>query len=146
MASPGGTSTCSEEGGLLAVVEQRKRKRMISNRESARRSRMRKQKHLDGLTAQSKQLSTEKEQLVTSLSLTQQQCAAVEAENCVLRAQGTELSRRLQALEEILCLVGSLGGGSPANLGGNFNSTSSWGSFMCMNQPIMAAAESLFYC
>lgn len=107
---------------------------------------MRKQKHLDGLTAQAKQLRTENEQLATSLSLTQQQCAAMEAENCVLKAQGTELGRRLQALEEILCVVGHLGGGSPANLGGSFNSIGSWGSFLCMNQPIMGPAKSMFYC
>ncbi|XP_074581015.1 bZIP transcription factor 44-like [Curcuma longa] len=112
MASPHGSSSGSillqnsgSEEDLQALIDQKKRKRKISNRESARRSRMRKQKHLDDLTAQVNQLREDNSQISTYLSLTTQQYFAMEAENSVLRTQMMELSDRLQSLYEILyCL------------------------------------------
>ncbi|URD99910.1 ocs element-binding factor 1 [Musa troglodytarum] len=81
---------------------------MTSNRESARRSRMRKQKHLDDLTAQLNQLRKENSQIMTSLTLITHHYFAVEADNSVLRTQLVELSSRLQSLDEILqCLNGN---------------------------------------
>lgn len=75
---------------------------MLSNRESARRSRQRKQKHLDDLTAQASQLRKENAQIVTALNVTTQHYLGVEAENSVLRTQMMELTHRLQSLNEIL--------------------------------------------
>ncbi|KAG6509656.1 bZIP transcription factor 44-like [Zingiber officinale] len=112
MASAHGSSSGSillqnsgSEEDLQALIDQKKRKRKISNRESAKRSRMRKQKHLDDLTAQVNQLRKDNSQISTYLSLTTQQYFAMETENSVLRTQMMELNNRLQSLYEILfCL------------------------------------------
>lgn len=92
-------------------MDQRKRKRMISNRESARRSRMRKQKHLDDLMAQVGQLRKENNQIVTAMNVTTQQFLNVEAQNSILRAQVAELSHRLEALNEIVTFLNANNGG-----------------------------------
>uniref|UniRef100_D6MKP3 Transcription factor n=1 Tax=Lycoris longituba TaxID=272140 RepID=D6MKP3_9ASPA len=86
-------------------MDLRKRKRMQSNRESARRSRQRKQKHLDDLNAQVSQLRKENGQIVTALNITTQHYLGVEAENSVLRTQMMELRNRLESLNEILSIV-----------------------------------------
>ena len=110
MASSSGNSSGStqilqnsgSEGDLQVIMDQRKRKRMQSNRESARRSRMRKQKHLDDLMAQVSQIKKENNQIHTSTTITTQHYLNIEAENSVLRAQMDELSQRLQSLNDIL--------------------------------------------
>lgn len=111
MASSSSTyrSSSSSDGGnptdSIPTVDERKRKRMLSNRESARRSRMRKQKHVDDLTAQINQLSNDNRQILTSLTVTSQLYMKIQAENSVLTAQMSELSTRLQSLNEIVELV-----------------------------------------
>ncbi|KAI3464912.1 hypothetical protein Pfo_021575 [Paulownia fortunei] len=114
MASSSGNSSGSpqiqnsgSEGDLQNLMDQRKRKRMQSNRESARRSRMRKQKHLDDLMAQVTQLKKENSQILTSMNVTTQHYVNVEAENSVLRAQMMELTQRLHSLNEILNYINS---------------------------------------
>lgn len=156
MASSSGTSSGSftvqnsgSEEDLQALMDQRKRKRMISNRESARRSRMRKQKHLDDLAAQVAQLRNENHQILTSVNITTQQYLAVEAENSVLRAQMGELSHRLESLNEIIDFLnatnGAFGGPSaaepPPDSYFNFNPFN----MGYLNQPIMASADILQY-
>ncbi|RWW32593.1 hypothetical protein BHE74_00017436 [Ensete ventricosum] len=143
-SSPSGISSgtsqlqnSSSEEDLQAAMDQKKLKRMISNRESARRSRMRKQKHLDELMAQLNQLRKENRQLSTAFNLTKQQHVAVAAENCVLRAQMMELGNRLQSLDEILTFL-------------NININTSGhqmidSSIKCLNQPIMASADMFYY-
>ncbi|XP_057811405.1 bZIP transcription factor 2-like [Salvia miltiorrhiza] len=81
---------------------ERKRRRMQSNRESARRSRMRKQKHLDDLTAEIAQLWRENKQILKSINGGTQQCMRMEAHNSVLRAQMMDLSQRLHSLNQLL--------------------------------------------
>ncbi|KAK6924416.1 Basic-leucine zipper domain [Dillenia turbinata] len=112
MSSPRGTSSSSSqlqksssEEDLEHMMDQKKRKRMMSNRESARRSRMRKQKQLDDLTAEVGRLRNENNQILTTMNMTTQLYLNVEAENSILRAQMTELNHRLNSLNEIINCV-----------------------------------------
>ncbi|KAK4394340.1 bZIP transcription factor 44 [Sesamum angolense] len=106
MASLGGTcsgsSSDQENHQNLTTEIIRKRKRMISNRESARRSRMRKQKHLDDLTAQAANLRAENNHILTNINHVTQMYLNVEADNSVLRAQISELNHRLKSLTDII--------------------------------------------
>lgn len=124
------------------VMDQRKRKRMISNRESARRSRMRKQKHLDDLTAQVAQLRKEKDQIIIGLNFTTQEFDRVEAENSVLRARVVELSHRLESLNEIISFLNA----SSVDLGIEAAESfmNPW-NLLYLNQPITASAV-MYHC
>lgn len=117
-SSSGNSSGCSSRDGqnsaseedLQLAMDQRKRKRMQSNRESARRSRMRKQKHLDDLIAQVDQLRKENNQILTSVNITTQHYMNIESENSVLRAQLLELTQRLDSLNDILNFINTSSG------------------------------------
>ncbi|KAM5548777.1 bZIP transcription factor 44-like [Rosa sericea] len=157
MASSSGTSSVSSmiqnsgsEEDLQALMDQRKRKRMLSNRESARRSRMRKQKHMDDLTAQMAQLRKENHQIISSLNITSQHYMNIEAENSVLRAQVSELSNRLQSLNEIITFLNANHGGCVEDSSNNFTEPSADCFFnplnlSYLNHPIMASAEMFQY-
>ncbi|KAL3639129.1 hypothetical protein CASFOL_017036 [Castilleja foliolosa] len=141
----------------------RKRKRMQSNRESARRSRQRKQKQMDDLTAQVDQLKKENGQISSGINVTTQHYVSVEADNSVLRAQMMELTQRLDSLNEMLNYI-ETGGGSAAGaatggcvfeahdfqgFGDGFltnNNNNLWNSVgFNQLQPIMASAEMFDY-
>lgn len=137
-----GLQNSASEEDLQQVMDLRKRKRMISNRESARRSRLRKQKHLEELMAQVAQLRRQNHQILTSLRATSQHHVTVESENSILRAQASELTHRLHSLAEIVSLLscGNDGGdGFPPDDGAAGLVNGSWN---CLSQPIvmMAAA------
>ncbi|CAN0919189.1 bZIP transcription factor 44 [Linum grandiflorum] len=117
-------NSSSEEDLQAAVVDERKRKRKLSNRESARRSRLRKQKHMDDLTAQVAQLKKENAEILTSMNLNTQLLLGVEADNSVLRAQAAELNHRLESLGEILNYVDTLRNGAVQAAGGSSGTTS----------------------
>ncbi|KAL1534823.1 bZIP transcription factor 11-like [Salvia divinorum] len=83
-------------------AQQRKRRRMQSNRESAQRSRMRKHKYMDDLTAEVAHLSKQNNQISNTINATTHHCLKLEAHNSVLRAQIIELSQRFHSLKQIL--------------------------------------------
>lgn len=134
-------SSGSEED-LQALMDQRKRKRMQSNRQSAKRSRMRKQKHLDDLMGEVSQLRKENSEILTSINITTQHYLKIEAENSVLRARTAELSHRLQSLNDILSFINTSTGFYetdcyPARADNFINPMG----MPFLNQPIMASAD-----
>lgn len=167
-SSPGSSvlqSNSGSEEDFRQVMDQRKRKRMISNRESARRSRMRKQKHLDDLMAQVAQLRKENGQILSYMNVSTQRYLNAEAENSILKAQVAELTHRLESLNEIAAILngppppddGGFGFGGEFNAynddvffaqseppplfnDGVFMNNNSW-NFMVANQPIMTPAS-----
>ncbi|XAR72791.1 hypothetical protein NMG60_11019552 [Bertholletia excelsa] len=117
MASSSGISSGSglllnsgSEEELRRVMDLRKRKRMESNRESARRSRLRKRKQVDDLTAEAARLTAENQQLAGDIGVAARGLWGVEGENTVLRAQVAELSRRLESTVEIIRVLDSING------------------------------------
>ncbi|GLU00468.1 hypothetical protein SLE2022_178360 [Rubroshorea leprosula] len=143
-------SSSSSEEDLQQVMDQRKRRRMQSNRESAPRSRMRKQKHLDDLIAQVSGLTRENNQIRTSVNIiTSQLYLNLEAENSVLRAQMVELNTRLQSLNEITDFINTSNGvlfrDDHQLSDESFMDPWDGASSCCGNQPIMASAEMIMY-
>ncbi|KAI3712863.1 hypothetical protein L1987_71431 [Smallanthus sonchifolius] len=80
----------------------RKRKRMMSNRESARRSRVHKKKHLGDLMLQVSQLMSDNKYMAINLKDTTQMFLNVDSENSVLRTQLAELTHRFESLTNII--------------------------------------------
>lgn len=72
---------------------------MISNRESARRSRMRKQKHLDELWAQVLRLNTEKHNLIEKLNHVSECHDRILQENERLKEEASDLHDMLIDLQ-----------------------------------------------
>lgn len=91
-------------------MDEKKRKRMISNRESARRSRMRKQQHQDELLTQATKLKSENAEIAKKINAASQMYVAVESDNNVLRAQMMELTDRLRSLNSVLQIVEDVSG------------------------------------
>jgi len=131
-SSLGTRSSRSEDDlDLQTQMERRRKRRKESNRESARRSRLRKQQHLDDLTSQVKHLKDQNKQLSLALSITSQNLVAVQAQNSVLQTQKMELDSRLSALTEILCYMNAItctNASAPANpaMVNNITSSSSY--------------------
>jgi len=88
------TSDESEEH-QLSIIDERKQRRMISNRESARRSRMRKQKHLDELWSQVVRLRTENHNLIDKLSHVSECHDRVLQENARLKQEASDFRQML---------------------------------------------------
>ncbi|MBA0549066.1 hypothetical protein Golob_020126 [Gossypium lobatum] len=92
--SSNSTSDEADEQQLSLIIE-RKQRRMISNRESARRSRMRKQRHLDELWAQVVWLRNENHQLIDKLNHVSESHDRVLQENNQLKEEASELRQML---------------------------------------------------
>ncbi|GMI91072.1 basic leucine-zipper 4 [Hibiscus trionum] len=95
------------EGSTRAVysVDERKKRRMISNRESARRSRWRKRMHLENITDEVNRLSVENQQLKNRLSSVMNQYHIVWRENEQLRSESVALWAKLLDLYWTLAIM-----------------------------------------
>ncbi|GAB2288992.1 hypothetical protein Dimus_023295 [Dionaea muscipula] len=86
-----------------SIIDERKQRRMISNRESARRSRMRKQRHLDELWSQVLRLRNENHQLIDKLNHVTQSHDHLIKENVLLKEQASQLGQMLTQLQLTTC-------------------------------------------
>uniref|UniRef100_A0A5B6YJA1 Putative bZIP transcription factor 53 n=1 Tax=Davidia involucrata TaxID=16924 RepID=A0A5B6YJA1_DAVIN len=96
------SSSSSDGDPKYATMDERKRKRMISNRESAKRSRMRKQKLVEDLTNEATQIQNENNRIVGKIDSTTEMYMAFALQNNDLRAQAMELTERLRSLNHVL--------------------------------------------
>ncbi|KAL0461866.1 UNVERIFIED_CONTAM: Basic leucine zipper 4 [Sesamum latifolium] len=87
---------------LGSIIDERKRRRMISNRESARRSRMRKQKHLENLRTQLNRLRTVNGELTNRVRWVVHQDQLVRRQNEHLRSEAVVLRQRLWDIRQVL--------------------------------------------
>lgn len=81
------------------VIDERKQRRMISNRESARRSRMRKQRHLDELWSQVLRLRSENHNLLDKLNHVSDSHDKVVQENAKLKEEASDLRQMLTDIQ-----------------------------------------------
>ncbi|KAG8474870.1 hypothetical protein CXB51_031599 [Gossypium anomalum] len=95
-------SGLDESNQTLSIIDERKRRRMISNRESARRSRMRKQKHLENLRNQANRLRIENRELINRLRFLLYHCYRVRTDNDRLRSESTVLRQKLLDMHQNL--------------------------------------------
>ncbi|KAH0680330.1 hypothetical protein KY290_022512 [Solanum tuberosum] len=92
----------SETNRLVFSLEERKRRRKISNRESARRSRLRKKNHLENVTEQVDRLKAKNRDLKNRLWLAIHRCQAAQRETDRLRLESFVLQQYLVELHESL--------------------------------------------
>ncbi|KAK1421985.1 hypothetical protein QVD17_24795 [Tagetes erecta] len=96
-----------------SLINERKRRRMISNRESARRSRMRKQRHLDELWLLVVGLRNENQQLIDKLNNFSETHDRVVRENTQLKEEVSGLREMVTA--NIHCKDGGYVGNELSN-------------------------------
>ncbi|ESQ41562.1 hypothetical protein EUTSA_v10015835mg [Eutrema salsugineum] len=102
------STTSDEATEEIFIINERKQRRMVSNRESARRSRMRKQRHLDELLSQVAWLRSENHQLLDKLNQASDSNDLVLRENLILKEENLELRQVITSMKKLR----GAGGGS----------------------------------
>ncbi|KAJ6678963.1 BASIC LEUCINE ZIPPER 4 [Salix purpurea] len=106
--SPCGNSGSRGSNQAVNPTDERKRKRKESNRESARRSRWRRKKHLEGLTQQLNRLKIENRELQKRLGSIINQSHALWRENDYLMSESMALKARLSGLRHLLVAMNAM--------------------------------------
>ncbi|KZV26988.1 ocs element-binding factor 1-like [Dorcoceras hygrometricum] len=96
------SSSEDDRGNRCMTMDEKKRKRMISNRESARRSRIKRELHIKDLNDQTLYFTTRRSDMVQKIDEVTRRVGTIESENKILRKQGQELNKRLELLEDML--------------------------------------------
>ncbi|VVB05076.1 unnamed protein product [Arabis nemorensis] len=86
-------------------TDDRRKKRKLSNRESARRSRVKKEKHLEELSIQLNQLKIENRELANQFRYVLYHCQRTKTENDRLRLEHRILQDKLLNLRQILMFL-----------------------------------------
>ncbi|CAM0875491.1 unnamed protein product [Alopecurus aequalis] len=93
---PTAAASPATDAGADDDIGERRLRRKISNRESARRSRARKQSHLDDLRALAARLRGDRDELAARAHAARGYVAAVRLANAELLAEAAALNRRLE--------------------------------------------------
>lgn len=104
------SSSGSDSDPSYAMLDDKKRRRIESNRESARRSRLKKQELIGDLIGQVAQLKNENNQLVQRIDNVSRMFTEVESGNDILRAQVMKLTNRLASLNSVLQIMEAVSG------------------------------------
>lgn len=99
LSSNSTTSDETDDQLQFNIIDERKHRRMISNRESARRSRMRKQKHMDELWSQVVRLRTENHNLIDKLNHVSESHDKVVQENAKLKEDTFDLRQMVADMQ-----------------------------------------------
>ncbi|CAK9143587.1 unnamed protein product [Ilex paraguariensis] len=97
------STSSSETTRSVYPMDERKRRRMLSNRESARRSRWRKKRHLEDVADQLNRLKLENRELKNHLCVVTHEYHAAQRETNRLIVESIDLQQKLSGLYQVLC-------------------------------------------
>ncbi|KAL1195041.1 bZIP transcription factor 2 [Cardamine amara subsp. amara] len=99
---PGSLNRTGSNVAPTENTDERKKKRKLSNRESAKRSREKKQKHLEEMSIQLNQLKTQNRELTNQLRYVLYHCQQTKTENDRLRLEHRILQDKLLNVRQVL--------------------------------------------
>ncbi|KAG2311592.1 hypothetical protein Bca4012_026053 [Brassica carinata] len=100
--NPGSVNRTGSNVDPTDCTDERRKKRKLSNRESAKRSRVKKQKHLEEMSIQLNQLKIQNRELETQLRYVYYHCQRTKMENDRLRLEHHMLHDTLLNIRQVL--------------------------------------------